>query len=99
MPAVKVSAFSGLLVDFLQMNQISVIIRGLRAISDYDYEAQMALLNRKLNPQIETLFMTSKEEYSYISSTMVRQIAPLGGDVSMLVHPVIVEALSKKLVK
>jgi pantetheine-phosphate adenylyltransferase len=73
-----------------------VIIRGLRAISDFDYEAQMALINRKLDPRIETFFLTAREEHSYISSTVVKQVALLGGDVGQMVPSVVEKALSKK---
>ena len=72
------------------------MIRGLRAISDFDYEAQMSLINRKLDDSIETLFLTAREEHSYISSTIVKQVALLGGDVSDMVPPVVARALEKK---
>ena len=85
-----------LLVDFVNKVRSRVIIRGLRAISDFDYEAQMALMNRQLDHRVETLFMMTREENSYISSTLVKQVAPHGGDVSMLVHPVVESALKKK---
>jgi pantetheine-phosphate adenylyltransferase len=94
---VKVMSFSGLLVEFAKKNKAKVIIRGLRAISDYDYEAQMALMNKNLWPDIETLFMIAREENSYVSSTLVRQVASLGGDVSKLVTPTVEAALEKKL--
>ena len=93
---VSVVSFSGLLVDFVRSTDSRVIIRGLRAISDFDYEAQMALINRKLAPRIETFFLTAREEHSYISSTVVKQVALLGGDVSGMVPKVVSEALSKK---
>ena len=93
---VEVVSFSGLLVEFVQSVKSRVVIRGLRAISDFDYEAQMALINRKLAPYIETLFLTAREEHSYISSTVVKQVAMLGGDVSDMVPPVVASALSKK---
>ncbi len=87
--------FSGLLVDYLKENNAGVIIRGLRATSDYDYEAQMALINKKLDNNVETFFMMAGEKNSYISSSAVKQIAPLGGDLSQLV-PKEVESYIKK---
>lgn len=93
---VSVVSFSGLLVDFLQSVKSRVVIRGLRAISDFDYEAQMALINRKLAPNTETLFFTAREEHSYVSSTVVKQVALLGGDVSKMVPSVVEKALAKK---
>jgi pantetheine-phosphate adenylyltransferase len=93
---VRVSSFSGLLVEFVQSVHSRVIIRGLRAISDFDYEAQMALINRKLSPEVETFFLTAREEHSYISSSVVRQVAMLGGDVSGMVPVVVAAALAKK---
>lgn len=93
---VSVETFSGLLVDFVRSKNTNIIIRGLRAISDYDYEAQMALMNRALNPEIETLFLTTKEENSYISSTLVKQVARLGGSISKLVPPSIEKAVRAK---
>ena len=91
-----VGAFSGLLVDYLKQVGTSVVIRGLRAISDFDYEAQMALVNKRLSPEVETLFLVAREENSYVSSSLVRQIAPLGGDVSKLVPPLVEAALRRK---
>jgi pantetheine-phosphate adenylyltransferase len=73
-----------------------VVIRGLRAISDFDYEAQMSLINRTLDPSIETFFLTAREEHSYISSTIVKQVALLGGDVTNMVPPVVAKALAAK---
>jgi pantetheine-phosphate adenylyltransferase len=93
---VSVESFSGLLVEFVKRLDSRVIIRGLRAISDFDYEAQMALVNRKLAPDIETFFMTAREENSYISSTVVKQVAMLGGDVSAMVPKVVEAALYKR---
>lgn len=82
---VEVASFDGLLVDFLKGIGARFMIRGLRAVSDYEYEAQMALMNRRLSPEVDTFFLMAREDYSYISSTVVRQIALLGGDVSGLV--------------
>lgn len=94
---VSVTSFSGLLVEFAKSNRANVIIRGLRAISDFDYEAQMALVNRNLCSDIETFFLTTREEYSYISSTIVKQVAKLGGSVSTMVPRAVEEALKKKI--
>jgi pantetheine-phosphate adenylyltransferase len=93
---VSVVSFSGLLVEFVESTRSRVVIRGLRAVSDYDYEAQMALVNRRLAPRIETLFLTAREEHSYISSTVVKQVALLGGDVSDMVPALIASALTRK---
>ena len=93
---VSVASFSGLLVDFAKQNNAKVLSRGLRAISDYDYEAQMALMNKSLNDDIETVFLVSREQNSYISSTIVKQVAALGGDVSNQVPPKIALALRAK---
>ena len=89
----RVESFSGLLVDFAKVNNTRVIVRGLRATSDFDYEAQMALMNKQLSPEIETCFLMTREKYSYISSSLVRQVAPLGGSVSHLVPPAVEQAL------
>jgi len=93
---VSVVSFSGLLVEFVQSTGSRVVLRGLRAISDFDYEAQMALVNRKLAPHIETFFLTAREEHSYISSTVVKQVAMLGGDVSDMVPAGVAKALERK---
>jgi pantetheine-phosphate adenylyltransferase len=83
----SVASFSGLLVNFMQEQKARLVVRGLRAVSDYDYEAQMALLNKNLCDDIETLFLVTREENSYISSSMVKQVAFFGGDVSRFVAP------------
>ncbi len=90
---VKAQAFDGLLVSFAKKIGAKTIIRGLRAISDYDYETQMALTNRKLAPKLETVFLVAREENSYISSTVVKQVAKYGGDVSGFVPKVVEKAL------
>ena len=95
-PRVEVDTFSGLLVDYANRVGASVIIRGLRAISDFEYEFQMALMNRRLNPQIETVFMMPAESYSYVSSRLVKEVFQLGGRVSDLVPPVVLKGLSEK---
>lgn len=94
---VEVAAFSGLLVDFAQERDIHLIVRGLRAVSDFEYEFQMALMNRNLNPDIETLFLAPDARYSYLSASLVREIAALEGDVSNFVAPFVQERLAEKL--
>lgn len=94
---IEAKSFSGLLVDFAQKEACQVIVRGLRATSDYEYEAQMALMNRHLNPQVETLYLMTREKHSYISSSVVKQIASFGGDVSSLVPEASFRALQKRL--
>jgi pantetheine-phosphate adenylyltransferase len=84
-PTTPVRSFSGLLVDFAKEERATLIVRGLRAISDYEYELQMALMNRRLSPTIETVFLMAKEEYSYVSSRLVKEVARLRGDLSGLV--------------
>ena len=86
-PNVKVQGFSGLLMDFMRASGATVILRGLRAVSDFEYEFQMAGMNRQLHPDVETMFLTPAEQYTFISATMVREIASLGGDVSLFVSP------------
>ncbi|GEK47632.1 pantetheine-phosphate adenylyltransferase [Halomonas pacifica] len=90
---VEVMGFSGLLTEFLETQQARIILRGLRAVSDFEYELQLANMNRAQAPDVESLFLTPEVQNSYISSTIVREIANLGGDVSKLVHPRVVEAL------
>jgi pantetheine-phosphate adenylyltransferase len=93
---VEVMPFSGLLVDFARETGAAAIIRGLRAISDFEYEFQMALMNRRLHRDVETVFLMPSEEYTYLNSTIVREIASTGGDVSEFVPEVVAEALRKK---
>ena len=95
-PNVQVLAFSGLLMDFLQQQNARVILRGLRAVSDFEYEFQMAGMNRSMYPDVETVFMTPSEQYMFISATIVREIALLGGDAGKFVHPLIAERLRTK---
>ncbi len=97
MPNVEVMEFNGLLVDFVRQQQAQVILRGLRAVSDFEYEFQLASMNRHLDENIETLFLTPAEQYSYISSSLVREIAALGGDVSPFVHEKVVTALNNRI--
>ena len=94
---VEVIQFDGLLVDFVQQQNAQVILRGLRAVSDFEYEFQLASMNRHLNEDIETLFLTPVEQYSYISSSLVREIAGLGGDVSPFVHEKVAAALNNRI--
>jgi pantetheine-phosphate adenylyltransferase len=93
---VEVHGFDCLLMDFLRANRSSVIVRGLRAVSDFEYEFQMAGMNRNLHPDVETVFLTPAEQYMFISATMVREIASLGGDVSKFVQPLVVQKLAEK---
>lgn len=93
---VEVVGFSNLLADFVQEKNANIILRGLRAVSDFEYEFQLANMNRVLAPSVESLFLTPAEKYSYISSTLVREIAALNGDVSKFVHPAVVKALKDK---
>ena len=92
-----VTSFDGLLVDFARQQRASALIRGIRALSDFEFEFQMALMNRKLAPRLETIFLMPKEEYSYISSRMVREIARLSGDVTAFVPANVEAALSARL--
>jgi len=94
---VQVEVFNGLLVDYARNQGASVILRGIRAVSDYEYELQMAMMNRKLEPDIETVFMLPGEPYSYLSSRLVREIARLGGPVKDLVPPIVAERLRAKV--
>ncbi len=96
-PNVEIDVFEGLLVDYARQRKAGVILRGIRAISDYEYELQMALMNRKLEPQIETVFMMPAEAYSYLSSKLVREIAQLGGRIQGLVPPVVERRLRAKV--
>ena len=95
-PNVEVVGFDGLLIDFMRQRGARILLRGLRAVSDFEYEFQMAGMNRKLFPDIETVFLTPADEYMFISATMVREIARLGGDVRGFVHPVVAERLAHR---
>ncbi len=94
-PQVEVAAFDGLLVEFTRAQGARAILRGLRAVSDFEYEFQLASMNRRLAPELETLFLTPAEEYAFVSSSLVREIAALGGDVSHFVHPAVEAALRR----
>jgi pantetheine-phosphate adenylyltransferase len=93
---VRVEGFGGLLMNFVQMHDARVVLRGLRAVSDFEYEFQLAGMNRNLYPEVETLFLTPAEQYTFISATMVREIARFGGDVSKFVSPYVMEKLQQK---
>ena len=93
---VEVTGFSSLLATFIEEQNAQVILRGLRAVSDFEYEFQMANMNRVLAPKVESLFLTPAEQYSYISSSLVREVASLGGDVTRFVSPCVQEELHKK---
>jgi pantetheine-phosphate adenylyltransferase len=94
---VEVCGFDSLLADYVQQQGAQVILRGLRAVSDFEYEFQLAGMNRRLAPKVETLFLTPAENYAFISSSLVKEVASLGGDVSAFVHPTVLAALGNRL--
>jgi len=94
---VSIATFDGLMVDFARQQQAIAVLRGIRAISDYEYELQMALMNRRLRPQIETVFLMSGEAYSFISSRLVKEVIGLGGNISGLVPPFVEQRLKERL--
>ena len=94
---VQVAGFSGLLIDFVREHDARVVLRGLRAVSDFEYEFQLAGMNRSLYPDFETMFLTPSEQHMFISATLVREIAQLGGDVSKFVHPLVRAKLAAKV--
>jgi pantetheine-phosphate adenylyltransferase len=96
-PNVEIATFDGLLVDYVERRQAQVIVRGLRAISDFEFEFQMALMNRRLNPKIETIFMMPAEQYTYISSRLIKEVFALGGQVHGLVPELVEERLRDKV--
>lgn len=96
MPNVKIIPFEGLLVDFARKMDAGMVIRGLRAITDFEYELQMAQTNHKMEPEVETVFLTTSLEYSYLSSTTVKEVAAFGGDISQFVPPIVMENIEKK---
>ena len=98
-PNVRVEGFSGLLMEFLRKHDAKIILRGLRAISDFEYEFQLAGMNRNLYPDVETLFLTPAEQYMFISATMVREIASLGGDVSPFVNAAVIPHMKARLAR
>ncbi len=93
---IEVISFDGLLVEFARRQGIGILVRGLRAFSDFEYEFQMALSNRKLAPDVETVFLMASDTYSYVSSSVVREVSELGGDISVLVPPGVQNALERK---
>jgi pantetheine-phosphate adenylyltransferase len=95
-PRVEVDAFQGLLVDYCRRRGASVVIRGLRALADFEYEFQLAHMNRHLAPEVETMFLMTSEESFYVSSSLVKEVALMGGDVSRMVPPAVVAALARK---
>ncbi|WP_428103358.1 pantetheine-phosphate adenylyltransferase [Candidatus Rariloculus sp.] len=95
-PGVSVTGYDGLSVEFAHKHDMPVIIRGLRAVSDFELEFQLATMNRRLNDRVETVFLTPTEQFTFVSSTLVREIAEFGGDVSQFVHPHVAEALKLK---
>ena len=94
---VEVTGFEGLTVDYAEQRGIRLILRGLRAVSDFEFEFQLATMNRRIDSKLETVFLTPDEQYSFISSSLVREIARLGGDVSQFVHPSVASALSRQI--
>jgi pantetheine-phosphate adenylyltransferase len=98
-PAVDVRSFDGLLADFARSVGASLIVRGLRAVSDFEYEFQMALMNRTLASEVETVFLVPAFDLTYVSSSLVREVARFGGDVSQFVHPVVKKALERKFAR
>jgi pantetheine-phosphate adenylyltransferase len=94
---VQITSFTGLLTEFVRKHDAQVVIRGLRAVSDFEYEFQLAGMNRSLNPDFETIFLTPSEQHMFISATLVREIAILGGDVSKFVHPAVGQRLAAKV--
>jgi pantetheine-phosphate adenylyltransferase len=96
LPSVSVTGYDGLTVDFARANGLGVILRGLRAVSDFEYEFQLATMNRHLTDEVETVFLTPTENYTFVSSSLVREIAELGGDISAFVHPQVAAALESK---
>src|SRR5260221_12575482 len=99
LPQVEADSFDGLLVKYVEDRSAQAVVRGLRAVSDFEFEFQLALMNRKLNERIETIFMMPKDTYTFLSSRIVKEIARLGGDVSAFVPPLVCAALARKLNK
>jgi pantetheine-phosphate adenylyltransferase len=94
---VEIVGFTGLLIDFARQHNARVVVRGLRAVSDFEYEFQLAGMNRNLNPNMETVFLTPSEQHMFISATLVREIAMFGGDVSKFVHPIVRAKLAARV--
>jgi len=98
-PNVEVTGYSDLTVDFAREHGLNVIVRGLRAVSDFEFEFQLATMSRHLNGEVETVFLTPSEQFSFVSSTLIREIASLGGNVREFVHPLVAEALEQRFAK
>ena len=98
-PNVEVTGYTGLTVDFARAHGLNVIVRGLRAVSDFEFEFQLATMSRHLNDQVETVFLTPTEQFNFVSSTLIREIASFGGNVSEFVHPIVAEALRNRYAK
>ncbi len=99
MPNVRILPFEGLLVDFARKMKADLVIRGLRAITDFEYELQMAQTNHKMEPELETVFLTTSLEYSYLSSSTVKEVAAFGGDISQFVPKIVVDRIAEKMKK
>lgn len=99
MPGVKIVPFEGLLIDFAKEMSAGIVVRGLRAVTDFEYELQMAQTNNKLSPELETVFLTTSLEYSYLSSTIVKEVAAFGGDISQFVPETIERRIQEKIMK
>ena len=97
LPNVEVQSFAGLLIDFVRKNEAQIIVRGLRAITDFEYELQMAQTNHKMEPEIETIFLTTSLDYSYLSSTTVKEVAAFGGDISQFVPEFVADCMKEKM--
>ncbi len=98
-PNVEVAGYSGLTVEFARQQRLNVIVRGLRAVSDFEFEFQLATMNRHLSDEVETVFLTPTEQFNFVSSTLIREIAGFGGDVREFVHPMVAEALAARFAK
>ena len=98
-PNVEVAGYSGLTVEFARKHGLNAIVRGLRAVSDFEFEFQLATMNRHLSDQVETVFLTPTERFNFVSSTLIREIASFGGDVREFVHPAVAEALAARFAK
>ena len=98
-PNAEVAGYSGLTVNFAREHGLNAIVRGLRAVSDFEFEFQLATMNRHLSNEVETVFLTPTEQFNFISSTLIREIASLGGDIREFVHPLVAEAVAQRLAK
>jgi pantetheine-phosphate adenylyltransferase len=98
LPNVEVTGYTGLTVEFARQHGLNVIVRGLRAVSDFEFEFQLATMSRHLSTEVETVFLTPTEQFNFISSTLIREIASLGGNVSEFVHPIVAEAMKSRFV-